>query len=78
MLDALAKLRAVYPNILHVSRAGGYIPAELPSLARARERESLSDLDLFAEFFNETVGTELSADERTALIETLTSLERAT
>ena len=78
VLDALARLRAVYPNILHVSRSGGYVPTELPSLARARERESMSDLDLFASFFNDTVGTELSAEERTVLIETLTSLERPT
>ena len=78
VLDALAKLRAVFPNILHVARAGGYAPKELPSLARARERESLSDLDLFAEFFNETVGTELSTDERTLLIDVLSSMERST
>jgi exonuclease SbcD len=78
VLDALARLRAVFPNVLHVSRAGGYLPAELPSLTRARERESLSDLDLFAEFFNDTVGTELSAEERTALIETLGAMERST
>jgi exonuclease SbcD len=78
VLDALAKLRAVYPNILHVARAGGYVPAELPSLAKARERESLTDLELFAEFFNDTVGAPLSDDERVALIETLGSLERST
>jgi len=76
VLDALARLRAVYPNILHVSRSGGYIPAELPSLARARERESMSDLDLFAEFFNDTVGTELSNEERDVLIETLSGLSK--
>jgi exonuclease SbcD len=78
VLDALARLRAVYPNILHVSRAGGYLPQELPSLARARERESLSDLELFAEFFNDTVGSELSPEERTALIDALSSAERST
>jgi exonuclease SbcD len=78
VLDALARLRAVYPNILHVARSGGYTPQELPSLARARERESLSDLDLFAEFFNDTVGTELSSDERATLIEALSSMERPT
>ncbi len=77
VLDALAKLRSIYPNVLHVSRAGGYLPTELPSLAKARERESLSDLELFAEFFSETTGTPLSDDERVALIEALGAMERS-
>lgn len=74
VLDALARLRVVFPNVLHVARAGGYSPATLPSLARLRERESLSDLDLFAEFFTETTSLTLSAEERTALIDAISSV----
>jgi exonuclease SbcD len=77
VLDALARLRAVFPNVLHVARAGGYVPATLPSLAKARERETLSDLDLFAEFFTETTSLSLSADERTALIDAITTVSNA-
>lgn len=74
VLDALARLRAVFPNILHVARAGGYMPSQLPSLERARERESMSDLELFAEFFGEVTAAEMTAEERTALIEALGTL----
>jgi exonuclease SbcD len=77
VLDALARLRVIYPNVLHVARAGGYQPTSLPSLARAREREALSDLDLFAEFFSDTTATELSADERTALVDAIESVAAA-
>lgn len=74
VLDALAKLRAVFPNILHVSRTGGYMPAALPSLAKQKERETMSDLDLFAEFFTDTTSEALTADERTCLVEALNAV----
>ncbi len=77
VLDALAKLRLIYPNVLHVARAGGYVPASLPSLEKRKERESLSDLDLFAEFFNETTSETLSAEERTTLVEALSAVQNA-
>jgi exonuclease SbcD len=71
-IDTFAKLRAVYPNLLHVSRVGGFLPSELPAArARAEERSERNDLDLFAEFFRDATGTELSDEERAALIETL-------
>lgn len=74
VLDALSRLRVIYPNILHVSRAGGYMPSALPALERLKAREEMSELDLFAEFFNETTGQELNAEERTALIEAIHSM----
>ncbi len=77
VLDALAKLRLVYPNVLHVTRAGGYVPASLPSHEKRIERDSLSDLDLFAEFFRETTSEELTAEERTTLIEALANVQNA-
>ncbi len=77
VLDALARLRVVFPNVLHIARAGGYVPATLPSLAKTSERDSLSDLDLFAEFFSDTTSLTLSAEERTALIEAIKSVSDA-
>jgi DNA repair protein SbcD/Mre11 len=76
VLDALARLRVIYPNILHVSRAGGYLSSTLPALEKIKAREQLSELELFAEFFNETTGQELSAEERTSLVAAIESLDR--
>jgi exonuclease SbcD len=76
VLDAFAKLHLYYPNLLHVSRSGGYSPDIAPALARARERENLSELDLFSEFFQSASGAELSAPEREELIATLAEIER--
>lgn len=71
VIDTFAKLRAVYPNLLHVSRAAGSLPSSLPLATRAREEQS--ELDLFSEFFKSATGTELSDDERGTLIELLTA-----
>lgn len=68
VLDAVARLRQIYPNVLHVTRAGGYVSTTLPALERLKQRENLSELELFAEFFNETTGEEMTAEERTVLI----------
>jgi exonuclease SbcD len=72
ILDARAKLLAVYPNLLNVSRAQKFLPGSAPALAKERER--LSELDLFAEFFSASTGSELSADEREVLIGAINEL----
>jgi DNA repair protein SbcD/Mre11 len=69
VLDAFARLRQVYPNLLHIARAGGFVPSQLPALAR--EREEMSDLELFSEFFHETTGKNLNDTERSEIIEVL-------
>ena len=69
VLDAFAKLRTVYPQLLHISRAGGFRPNLLPGLAQGRE--SLSDFELFTEFFNEASGSQLNEAEKSVLIEVL-------
>ena len=74
VLDAAAKLRARYPNLLHVSRAGSEYTSNTPALDRLRAREGLSELDLFTEFFASSTGLELSSDEKTALEQTLREL----
>jgi exonuclease SbcD len=69
VLDSFAKLRKVYPNLLHVGRAGGFTPDALPAASRARREQS--ELDLFSDFFKSATGTELSDDERATLVEAL-------
>ena len=77
VLDAHARLRAVFPNLLHAARSGGYRPTELPSLEARRLKETLSDLDLFAEFFQDSTNSPLSDDEREQMIAVLKSIEAA-
>jgi DNA repair protein SbcD/Mre11 len=71
VLDAFARLRLVYPQLLHIARAGGFEPTSLPAMTRLREKEKLSELDLFAEFFRDATGTDLTDPERDTLIEAL-------
>ncbi|MEK7357786.1 MAG: exonuclease SbcCD subunit D, partial [Bdellovibrionota bacterium] len=77
VVDALARLRSVYPNLLHVSRVqSAFLPTEIPTAARLNEREAISELDLFAAFVQETTGAELSADEREFVLESIRDLDR--
>lgn len=76
VIDAFSKLRTHYPNLLHVARAGGYVPSQTPSLEHTRARQERSELDLFAEFFRETTNEDLNDDERAFLASTLQELSR--
>jgi exonuclease SbcD len=69
VLDAFARLRSVYPNLLHIARAGGFVLSQLPALSK--EREEMSDLELFSEFFRETTGKDLNESERSEIIDVL-------
>lgn len=75
VIDALAKLRAVYPNLLHVARVQGtHRPDEIPVASKLREREAIDELDLFAEFVQDTTGKELTSDERTFVTDSIREL----
>jgi exonuclease SbcD len=76
ILDARAKLRKVFPNLVHVGRAEGFAPAETPSISRLKEREAMTDLELFGAFLRESTGTEMSEAERDIVIQSLAELER--
>lgn len=77
VIDAFSKLHRHYPRLLHVSRANRGAHTELEiSQARARERESMSDLELFADFFQSVTGTALDETERQSVIDVLTAIER--
>ncbi len=76
VIDAAAQLRAAYPNLLHVSRVGGFLPDELPALERRKDRQRISELDLFAEFVNDTTGEPMSPEEVDAISEIIRELDR--
>lgn len=78
VLDARAQLLLHYPHLLNVSRAQGRFSGDelQERINRLQERKSLSELDLFAEFFSAVSGQELSPAEREVLLETMTEINR--
>lgn len=76
VLDAAAKLRNAFPSLLHVSRVDSFSPDTLPSREKVKERENLSELDLFSAFIQETTGQELSPEEKDLLFDVIRSVEK--
>ncbi len=54
----MGKLREVYPNVLHVERP--YLEVSGSAGRAPEDHRKLSDADLFAAFFREVTGDELS------------------
>src|SRR5690606_32242548 len=73
--DAMARLRQVYPNVLHVGRSFLRRPVgEGPAAASHRR---LGPVDHFAAFFSFVEGQELSESQRRAIEDTVEGLEQA-
>jgi len=71
IFDALGKLRAVYPNVLHIERSFPDVAPALPSLQSHRR---LEPDELFELFFAEVTGDELDDDQRRLFAAALQSL----
>jgi exonuclease SbcD len=61
ILDAMGKLREAFPNVLHLERPGLFRSGEVQ--VAGKERLSASERDLFASFFREMTGDELSDEQ---------------
>lgn len=72
--DALARLRAVYPNIITLEMIHDVLPAAAAAGARMEDLQK-SDRDLFAGFFAETTGRELSTFQEQTIREILQETE---
>ncbi|GAB2720513.1 exonuclease SbcCD subunit D [Halomonas garicola] len=74
ILDPMGKLRAVYPNVLHLEKPGMLAPAgEAP---RARRHGGLDALALFGDFFQQVSGEALDDDQKAAVEGLIGRLER--
>ena len=74
ILDPMGKLRAVYPNVLHLEK-----PGMLEAKGRQqldRERLAFSALDMFSDFFTQTSGEPMSDEQARAMSELITTLSR--
>ncbi|NGO90733.1 MAG: exonuclease sbcCD subunit D, partial [Halomonas sp.] len=68
ILDPMGKLRAVYPNVLHLEKPG--MLEARGSQQLDRERLTFSTLDMFSDFFAQTSGEPMT-DQQTEAISTL-------
>ena len=77
ILDAMGKLRTVYPNVLHLIRP--QLTSTGEGYSQRGDHRRLSDVDLFNAFFEQMTGEALNpaqAEAYTAVIETLRQGER--
>lgn len=74
ILNAMGKLREVYPNVLHLEKPGIMSTNENHELQR--ERVKTSELDMFRDFFNQVSGRGLTVDQDTALKEVINELHK--
>ncbi|MDO6684858.1 MULTISPECIES: exonuclease SbcCD subunit D [unclassified Agarivorans] len=72
ILDAMGKLRDVYPNVLHLERTG--LMAENQQLALHREHVQKGEYDMFSDFFSQVSGENLSDEQQSLLKATIESL----
>lgn len=74
ILDAIGKLREIYPNVLHIERPHLTTGGELRGPGGDHRR--LSDTDLFSSFFEQVTGAPLGKEHKSAFIETVEQLYR--
>ena len=73
ILNPMEKLRAVYPNVLHLEKPGMLIGVE-QNMADAKL--SRSELDMFKDFFTEAQGCSLSEEQGSAISNIIDQLNR--
>lgn len=74
LLDVMGKLRQVYPNLLHVERP--HLELAGASRQRREDHRSLNDAELFADFFSNVTGLDLSPAEAEAYEAVVNDLRR--
>lgn len=75
ILDIMGKLRAVYPNVLHLERPGLMSTGEQRVLLR--EQLKKGELDMFGDFFQQISGDELSEQQQSIIKEALTAIHQS-
>jgi exonuclease SbcD len=74
VLDAMGRLREVYPNVLHIRR-----PEHERGAAEASDRpniRAMDDAQLFKAFYSHVTGGELTTEQEFAFIQVVDELRR--
>jgi exonuclease SbcD len=74
ILDAMGKLREVYPNVLHLEKTG--LMAAGSTRLIERDEIKRNELGMFEDFFQQTTGQALSAQQTEALQKTIEMLHK--
>ena len=74
ILDAMGKLRRVYPNVLHLERTGLMKQTQNPVLLRDHVKKA--EQDMFKDFFNQVSGEALSDEQSSVLQTTIENLHK--
>ena len=74
ILDPMGKLRAVYPNVLHLEKPGMLGSQQRQQLDRDRLR--FDALDMFSDFFEQTSGEAMTPEQASAMSKLIAQLQR--
>lgn len=74
ILDAMGKLRAVYPNVLHLERTG--LMAGPQQVALSRDHIKKGEMEMFSDFFSQVSGESLTVAQQTVMDDLLTQLHQ--
>jgi exonuclease SbcD len=73
ILDAMARLRAVYPNVLHLEKPG---MLETGDQQMKRENLKRGELEMFRDFFEQITGHSLSSEQDAAIVQTIAEVNQ--
>lgn len=71
ILNPMEKLRAVYPNVLHIEKPGMLVGIEQEM---AQAKLARSEVDMFKDFFLEAQNSELNEDQNHAITDIIKQL----
>ena len=74
ILDIMAKLREVYPNVLHLERPG--LMAGAGERIASRERLKKGELSMFKDFYEQVRGEKMTAPQSRLIENTIEKLHR--
>ncbi|MCG9696267.1 exonuclease SbcCD subunit D [Shewanella sp. Isolate11] len=75
ILDPMGKLRAVYPNVLHLERTG--LMAKSEQLAIRSDQIKKGELDMFSDFFSQVAGAPMSDEQQALMVDIVDTLHKA-
>ncbi|MDX1282186.1 exonuclease SbcCD subunit D [Shewanella colwelliana] len=75
ILDAMGKLRAVYPNVLHLERTG--LMAQSEQLAIRADHIKKGELEMFSDFFSQVAGDAMTDEQQALMVDILDTLHKS-
>ena len=73
ILNPMEKLRAVYPNVLHIEKPGMLVGVEQEM---AQAKLARSEVDMFKDFFLEAQNSELTEEQNHAITDIIKQLAK--